>query len=311
MLGDIARAAVCAAPGHVLMAADFGAIESRILAWLSRRSSGSSRLTANSIVRTTKRRSPIASSQRRCCSKNDPAGLSREERNKGKAGDLACGFGGSVGAWRRIVPDDKRSDPEIFADIRAWRDAHPRTTEYWRELARAIRIAIRTGQPFAAGRIVASYEDGNLYLTLPSGRQITYPQARLVASSKFENGDPDVLFKDNARGKWSDYRGWFGTFVENVVQGTARDLLAAAIERFEARGIPIVLTVHDEASPRCRPDRSREAEFLAILLEPPAMGGRPAARRAKSGAGRTISNRQRRLAAADGRPSAKRPRSSG
>ena len=120
--------------------------------------------------------------------KNDPAGLSTEERNKGKAGDLACGFGGSVGAWRRIVPDDKRSDEEILADIRAWRDAHPRTVEYWRELARAIRIAIRTGQPFAAGKIVASFENGNLYLTLPSGRQITYPQARLV-ESKVRDGD--------------------------------------------------------------------------------------------------------------------------
>ena len=78
-----------------------------------------------------------------------------------------------------------------------------------------------------------------------------------------------MLFKDNARGKWSDYRGWFGTFIENVVQGTARDLLAAAIERFEARGIPIVLHVHDEAVAEIRPGAITEAEFLAILLEPP------------------------------------------
>ena len=76
-------------------------------------------------------------------------------------------------------PDDERSDAEIFADVRAWRDAHPRTVEYWRELSRAIRIAIRTGQPFTAGKIVASYEDGNLYLALPSGRRISYPEARL------------------------------------------------------------------------------------------------------------------------------------
>ena len=119
---------------------------------------------------------------------------------------------------------------------------------------------------------------------LPSGRQITYPQARLVPSSKFEDGDPDVLFKDNARGKWTDYRGWFGTFVENVVQGTARDLLAAAIERFEARGIPIVLTFTTRWSPRCRPGRSREADFLAILLEPPAWAdGLPLAGKVWSG----------------------------
>ena len=170
-----------------------------------------------------------------------------------------------------------------FADIRAWRDAHPTAVKYWHELARAIRIAIRTGQPFTAGRIVASYEDGNLYLTLPSGRWITYPQARLVPG-KYENGDPDVLFKDNARGKWSDYRGWFGTFIENVVQGTARDLLAAAIERFEARGIPIVLTIHDEAVAEVPAGSITEADFLAILLEPPAWAaGLPLAGKVWSG----------------------------
>ena len=88
-----------------------------------------------------------------------------------------------------------------------------------------------------------------------------------------------MLFKDNAHGKWTDYRGWFGTFIENVVQGTARDLLAAAIERFEARGIPIVLTVHDEAIAEVPVGSISEADFLAILLEAPALGRRPAARR--------------------------------
>jgi DNA polymerase bacteriophage-type len=180
VLADIARATVGAASGNVLMDADLGAIESRILAWFS--GEEWKLQTYREFDRTNdKAKEPYRVVAAKMLQKSDPAGLSREERNKGKVGDLACGFGGSVGAWRRIVPDDKRSDPEILYDIRAWRDAHRRTTDYWRELARAIRIAIRTGQPFTAGRIVASFENSNLYLTLPSGRQITYPQARLVA----------------------------------------------------------------------------------------------------------------------------------
>ena len=246
VLGDIARATVCAAPGNVLMAADFGAIESQ--------SPGLARgetwklETYREFDRTNdKTIEPYRVVAAKMLHKNDPAGLTKEERNKGKAGDLACGFGGSVGAWRRIASDDQRSDEEIHADVRAWREAHPKTIAYWRELARAIRIAIRTGQPFAAGKIVASFEDGNLYLTLPSGRQITYPQARLVAEQQVRGRRRQTCCSRTMRaGKWTDYRGWFGTFVENVVQGTARDLLAAAIERFEARGIPVVLTVHDE-----------------------------------------------------------------
>ena len=87
--------------------------------------------------------------------------------------------------------------------------------------------------------------------------------------SKFEDGDADVQFMDNARGQWKPYRGWFGTFVENVVQGTARDLLAAAIDRLESRGIPVVFHCHDEVTVEVPIGSLSDAEFLAILLELP------------------------------------------
>ena len=282
VLGDIARAVVCAGPGNVLIAADFGAIESRVLAWLAGEiwKLEAYREYDRSGDRTIEPYRIIAAQMLHKTARD----ISKAERNTGKAGELACGFGGSVGAWRRIASDDQRSDEEIRADVYAWRQAHAKTTAYWRELARAIRIAIRTGQPAAAGRIVAGFADGNLTLMLPSRRQITYPQARLVPSNKFEDGDPDVLFKDNAHGKWTDYRGWFGTFVENVVQGTARDLLAAAIERFEARGIEVVLTVHDEVVAEVPTGSISEADFLSILLEAPAWAdGLPLAGKVWSG----------------------------
>ena len=87
--------------------------------------------------------------------------------------------------------------------------------------------------------------------------------------SKFEDGDPDVQFMDNARGLWQPTRAWYGTFVENVVQGTARDLLAAAIDRVEARGIPVVFHCHDEITVEVPVGTLSDEEFLAILLELP------------------------------------------
>src|SRR5262245_33791851 len=86
----------------------------------------------------------------------------------------------------------------------------------------------------------------DLTLTLPSGRTINYPGAHLIPNSKFEDADPDIEFFDNARGQWKPARAWYGMLVENVVQGTARDLLAAAIIRAETRGWKVVFHCHDE-----------------------------------------------------------------
>jgi DNA polymerase len=275
LIGDLSRAGVCAKPDHILRSGDFGQIESRKLAWFAGEqwkldgyaqfdATGDRSIEVYRVVahRMLQKTTPVSE-------------ITQAERQIGKAADLAAGFGGSVGAWRKIAgPEETRTDDEIKANIRQWRDAHPAICRFWKELARAIRVAIRSGQPILVAPaprppIVAAFAGGNLTLTLPSGRAITYPQAKLVPG-KFEDGDPDVQFMDNAHGQWKPYRGWFGTFVENVVQGCARDLLAAAIARFEARGIPVVLHCHDEVTCEVPEGTITEAEFLRILLEPPA-----------------------------------------
>ena len=91
-----------------------------------------------------------------------------------------------------------------------------------------------------------------------------------MPNTKFEDGDPDVEFFDNARGQWKPVRAWFGTLVENVVQGTARDLLATAIVRAEARGWSVVFHCHDEIVIEVPEGSVSEQEVLALLLEPPA-----------------------------------------
>ncbi|MCA1412682.1 toprim domain-containing protein [Bradyrhizobium sp. NBAIM20] len=272
LLGDISRAALCAAPGCELKSGDFSAIESVVLAWLA---GEHWKLEAYATFQRTgdKQLEPYRVIARRMLRKAADADISQVERQLGKAGELASGFGGSVGAWRRIVPNDPRSDDEIRAIIGQWRSAHPATTKFWKDLARAIRIAIKVGKPVLVAPapqppIIASFVDGNLTLTLPSGRAITYPQAHLVPA-KFEDAAPDVEFMDNARGQWKAYRGWFGVFVENVVQGTARDLLAAAIDRFECRGIPVVFHCHDEVTVEVPCGSLSDATFLTVLLESP------------------------------------------
>ena len=46
--------------------------------------------------------------------------------------------------------------------------------------------------------------------------------------------------------RWELLDTWGGKFTENIVQATARDILAEAIERLEAAGYPVVFHIHDE-----------------------------------------------------------------
>jgi hypothetical protein len=195
-------------------------------------------------------------------------GLPEEEaRSAGKTGDLACGFGGGPGAWRRFRPDDPRSDAQInAANISPWRKAHPKTTRFWQALEGIAHRAIRTGKRFELRNLAAEHIDGTLYLTLPSGRRLAYPRARL-GPGKYQNDV--VYFHDNGRGQFVENDAWYGQLVENVVQAIARDLLAEAMLRLETADFPVVLHVHDEIVAEVLADQADKARFLAIMTQLP------------------------------------------
>jgi len=286
ILTGLMRAVLCAAPGHKLISVDFAAIESRVLAWFA---GETWKLDAFRAYDTSgdERLHPYRQIAARMLHK-DVLAIVKAERQKGKSTELACGYGGSVGAYRRIF-DDPRSDPEIAADVQQWRAAHPQTQIFWQRLARAARIAIHARQairvnPAPAPSIVADFDGNTLTLELPSGRLITYPGARLAPNQKFEDGDPDVEYFDNAQGAWRYTRAWHGVLVENVVSGTARDLLAAALLRADARGWSIVHHCHDEMVIEAPAGTLSEQDVLACMLEPPTWAaGLPLGGKAHSG----------------------------
>jgi CHC2 zinc finger/Toprim domain len=93
---------------------------------------------------------------------------------------------------------------------------------------------------------------------------LAYPEARLEPG-KFD-GTRQIAYKDNTSGGWKDCATWYGTLVENVVQATARDLLAAAMLRLEAAGYRIIFHVHDDEVPQ---GVGSTEEFLRIMLDLP------------------------------------------
>ena len=133
---------------------------------------------------------------------------------------------------------------------------------------------MRLSDPFAPGSgpssAISATEciDGTLLITLPSGRKLAYPEARL-GPGKF-NSSTQVYFKDNAKGGWKEIRGWHGTWCENVIQAISRDLLAGAMARLEAAGYPVVLHCHDEAVAEVPEGFGSTDEFLRLMTELPA-----------------------------------------
>jgi DNA polymerase len=246
VVGDCSRAMICAAPGKVLIGADFSSIESRVLAWVA-----GEEWKLDSYRRYDATHDPRDEPYciTACKLFNKPNGTYTKddpERAVGKVADLALGYSGGLGAWRKFDPD-RFTDDEIESFIQGWRNAHPEIRRLWHRLGKAAWTAVQQRDVIVRCGVVRFLCSGTfLTLTLPSGRKLSYPQPRIIGDEREQH----VIFADNTAGQFVDCRhgqgAYGGLWTENVVSGIARDLLADAMLRIEAAGFPIVLHVHDE-----------------------------------------------------------------
>jgi DNA polymerase len=216
----------------------------------------------------------------------------------GKVAELASGYGGWIGAWKRFGADKHfNNDNEIKQAILAWRRESPAIVEFWggqvredpqgsyqfrRELygleGAAVRAILEPGVPTRYRKIDYFTKDNVLYCRLPSGRCLTYHSPRLEDTIDRYSGQP--IFKITFEGWNSDYkvgpRGWMrmstygGKLAENVTQAVARDLLAYSMLAVERAGYPIVLHVHDEIVSEVSEGVGSVAEFEAVMSQTPA-----------------------------------------
>jgi DNA polymerase len=280
VVGDVARAIIRAAPGARLIAADFSGIESRVTAWLSGEQSKLDRW-----AKFDQSGDPHDEPYFRL---GQTFGLSGDLARKiGKTADLAFGYAGGPGAWKRLAgDDDKSSEADIRGFQHAWKRAHPETVRLWRALDHAaVRAVQKPGEIFKCKRLAFSYDGTFLRMHLPNGREIAYPFPRLRTNNR---GNCVVIFKDNDKGKWVDCRqgqgAYGGTWIENAVQAVARDLFAEAMSRLEAVGYPITLHVHDEIVAEVPEGFGSKEEFLRIMLALPGWAeGLPVAAKIREG----------------------------
>ena len=170
-------------------------------------------------------------------------GINGHLRQKGKIAELACGYGGSVGALKAMgavemgIPEE-----ELKPLVDAWREANPKIVEYWWQVDEAAKKAIRTRTPQQVGLVSFEMISGMLFITLPSGRKLAYVMPR-IEPNPF-GSESITYFGLDAQKHWSRIESYGPKIVENIVQAICRDLLADTMKNL--RRYRIVGHVHDE-----------------------------------------------------------------
>ena len=258
VLSELIRAAFVAAPGNRFLVADFSAIEARVIAWLAGeqwvldlfKNGGDIYCETGSRMfgQEVKKHSPL--------------------RQRAKVAVLACGYQGGVGALKAMGGEKLGlGEDEMASIVDAWRKANPRIAQMWWDVNRAALEAIKNGTSQMVGRIKVYQKLGALVIALPSGRELIYPSPR-VGENRF-GGESITFMGLGLNRKWGRIETYGGKLVENIVQATARDVLAHSMAALEAAGYPTVMHVHDEVITEVPYGRGSVDELCALMSRGP------------------------------------------
>ena len=243
-LSQLIRTAFIPRQGMKFIVADFSAIEARVIAWLAGEEWRMKAFANGEDIY-------CASASKMFGVPVVKHGENGHLRQKGKISELACGFGGSVGAMKAMGADSLGlSDTELKQIVTDWREASPHITELWWAVDRAVKKAIKGKTATKTHGLLFSYEAGFLFIRLPSGRRLAYAKP-YIGKNKF-GGESVTYMGINAQKKWDRLESYGPKFVENCVQGIARDLLMYSIQTLSQHFI--VGHIHDEMIIECPKD---------------------------------------------------------
>ena len=154
-----------------------------------------------------------------------------------------CGYGGSVGALKAMgALEAGMTEEELQPLVDSWREANPNIVRFWWDVDRAVKDCIRQRVPTETHGLRFDYRSAMLFITLPSGRKLAYVKPR-IGENQF-GGESVTYMGVSGTKKWERLESYGPKFVENIVQGTARDILCYAMRTL--RNCAIVAHVHDE-----------------------------------------------------------------
>lgn len=259
VLSQLIRTAFVPRAGMKFVVSDFSAIEARVISWLAEERWKSQAFAAGKDIYCSTASQmfgvPVVKH-----------GINGDLRQKGKIAELACGYGGSVGALKAMgaiemgIPEE-----ELGPLVQSWRSANPHIVDFWWQVDGAVKTAIKQRIPVWVNNIRFSCQSGMLFIELPSGRRLSYVKPR-IGENQF--GGESVTYEGiGATKKWERLESYGPKFVENIVQGTARDILCYAMQTL--RHCAIVGHVHDELIIECSKDVSVDAICEQMGRTPP------------------------------------------
>ena len=237
VLSELIRTAFVARPGCRFIVSDFSAIEARVMgylageSWVMEEFRGAGKIyeqTASKMFHI-----PI-----------EEITKGSQYRARGKVASLACQYGGAEGALISMGALNFVEEEELKGLVQSWRTANPHIVNYWYEIDSAVKAAVKERKMTKVGMVTVYYQSGMLKIALPSGRVLSYVRPRMTVN-RF--GSESVSYEGiGTNRKWTRIESYGAKFCENIVQATARDVLAEAMLRLEKKEFDIVCHIHDE-----------------------------------------------------------------
>lgn len=261
VLSQLIRTALVASPGQRFIVADFSAIEARVIAWLA------DEKWRQDIFATTGKIYEASASKMfhipiEEITKGNPV------RQKGKVAELALGYQGGPGALVQMgALNMGLEECELKDIVDKWRMASPNIVKFWYDVEALAKEAIREKRTTTYKHGLAfCYEQGMLFIRLPSGRRIAYVRPRM-GTNRF--GKESITYEgmNQETKKWVRLETYGGKLVENIVQATARDCLASSMLRLDEAGYRILFHVHDEVIIEAPYEFGSEEEVVKIMSQ--------------------------------------------
>ena len=259
VLSQLIRTSFIADKGKTFIVSDFSSIEARVLAWLAGEKWKIDIFNSHGKIYE-------ATAARMFNVPIEQITKGSELRTKGKISELALGYQGSVGALERMGGGAMGlTEMQMLGLVRRWRRTNPNIVRFWNNIQDAVVDVLRFKAARKVGRIGISYQDGILFLELPSTRKLGYVGAK-ISAGKITYGGLDQMTK-----QWYNNQTTYGgKLTENIVQAIARDCLADKLLELDKAGYEIAMHVHDEVVIEADEKNSKaELENINAIMKKP------------------------------------------